>query len=80
MPRAKIAITLSEKALFRLDSLVRDGLYTNRSRAIEASVEEKLARLDRVLLARECSKLDRDFEKELAEEGFAEDSSKWPGY
>ena len=80
MPRAKIAITLGEKALLRLDSLVKDGLFANRSRAIEAAVEEKLSRLDRVLLAQECLKLDPDFEKELAEEGFAEDASKWPGY
>ena len=80
MPKAKIAITLGEKALLRLDSLVKDGLFANRSRAIEAAVEEKLSRLDRILLAQECLKLDPDFEKELAEEDFVEDASKWPGY
>lgn len=80
MPKAKIAITLNEKALSRLDRLVKDGVFANRSLAIESAVEEKLSRLDRVLLAQECLKLDPGFEKELAEEGFAEDASKWPGY
>ncbi|MGA2363465.1 MAG: ribbon-helix-helix domain-containing protein [Candidatus Aminicenantales bacterium] len=80
MPKAKIAITLSEEALNRVDRLVKDGTFINRSRAIEAAVKEKLSRLDRVLLAQECLKLDPAFEKELAEEGLAEDASKWPGY
>jgi len=80
MPKAKIAITLSEEALSRVDALVKDGTFANRSLAIETAVEEKLSRLDRVVLARECLKLDPAFEKELAEEGFAEDAAKWPGY
>jgi Arc/MetJ-type ribon-helix-helix transcriptional regulator len=80
MPKAKIAITLSENAVLRLDRLVKDGIYANRSRAIEAAITEKLSRLDRVRLAQECLKLDPAFEKELAEEGLAEDASKWPGF
>ena len=32
-----------------------------------------MARLDQGRLARECAKLDQDFEKALAEEGFAEE-------
>jgi Arc/MetJ-type ribon-helix-helix transcriptional regulator len=80
MPKAKIAITISEEALLRVDALVKDGTFANRSLAIETAVEEKLSRLDRVVLARECLKLDPAFEKELAEEGFAEDAAKWPGY
>ena len=32
-----------------------------------------MARLDQGRLARECAKLDPDFEKALAEEGFAEE-------
>ncbi len=80
MPKAKIAITLSEEALNRVDRLVKDGTFVNRSRAIEAAVEEKLSRLDRIRLAKECLNLDPAFEKELAEEGFAEDALKWPAY
>jgi len=80
MPKAKIAISLSEEILNRLDRLVRNKAYVNRSRAIEAAVMEKLRRLDRVRLAEECAKLDPAYEKELAEEGLSEEISKWPGY
>jgi metal-responsive CopG/Arc/MetJ family transcriptional regulator len=80
MRRAKIAISLSESALLGLDRLVRDKVYANRSRAIEAAVEEKLQRLERVRLAQECLKLDPAEEKELAEEGLSEELSRWPSY
>jgi metal-responsive CopG/Arc/MetJ family transcriptional regulator len=80
MPKAKIAISMSEQTLEGLDRLVRNKTFANRSQAIEAAVEEKLRRLVRVRLAQECSKLDPAYEKELAEEGFAEELSKWPEY
>jgi metal-responsive CopG/Arc/MetJ family transcriptional regulator len=80
MPKAKIAISISEQTLEGLDRLVRNKTFANRSQAIEAAVEEKLRRLVRVRLAQECSKLDPAYEKELAEEGFAEELSKWPEY
>ncbi|HUU36685.1 MAG TPA: ribbon-helix-helix domain-containing protein, partial [Candidatus Desulfaltia sp.] len=73
MPKAKIAISLGELTLERLDRLVRDKIFPNRSQAIEAVLAEKLDRLDRIRLARECSKLDPAEEKELAEEGFPEE-------
>lgn len=80
MRRAKIAISLGEAALEGLDRLVRDKVYANRSRAIEAAVEEKLQRIDRLRLAEECLKLDPAEEKELAEEGLSEELSRWPSY
>jgi metal-responsive CopG/Arc/MetJ family transcriptional regulator len=80
MPRSKIAISLDKQTLERLDDLVLKKAFANRSRAIEAAVEEKLQRLDRVRLAQECSKLDPAYEKELAEEGFSEELSQWPEY
>ena len=80
MPRSKIAISLDKQTLERLDDLVLKKAFANRSRAIEAAIEEKLQRLDRVRLAQECSKLDPAYEKELAEEGFSEELSQWPEY
>lgn len=80
MPKAKIAISLDEQTLERLDRLVRKKAFPNRSQAIEVAVEEKLRRLDRIRLAQECSKLDPAYEKELAEEGFSEELSRWPEY
>ena len=80
MGKARIAISLDESILERLDFLVNRRLYTNRSRAIQQAVEEKLERVGRSRLARECAKLDPRLEKALAEEGLSEDVSKWPAY
>jgi len=43
-------------------------------------VAEKLRKLERTRLARECAKLDPKFEKALAEEGMSEELSDWPEY
>lgn len=80
MATAKVAITLDKKILNRLDQLVEDHLFPNRSKAIQKAVEEKLDRLERNRLARECSKLDPAFEKTMAEEGMSEELGVWPEY
>ena len=80
MSTAKVAITLDENLLRRLDRLVKNRLFENRSRAIQEAVREKLSRLDRDRLARECAKLDRKFEQALAEEGLSDEVEEWPEY
>jgi metal-responsive CopG/Arc/MetJ family transcriptional regulator len=80
MGRSKVAVSLKEETLDQLDRLVEKAVFPSRSRAIQIAVEEKLERLERSRLARECSKLDRAFEKALAEEGMSEDLSAWPAY
>ena len=68
MGTTKIAITLNQNTLERLDRLVRNGVFANRSRAIQGAVQEKLERMERSRLAGECAKLDPDFEKAMTEE------------
>jgi len=80
MPRSKIAISLDASTLARLDILVAKAAFPSRSQAIQEAVEEKLTRLDRGRLARECAKLDPALEKRLAEEGLSEDVATWPEY
>jgi len=80
MSTAKVAITLDENLLRRLDRLVKNRLFENRSRAIQEAVREKLSRLDRDRLARECAKLDIKFEQALAEEGLSDEVEEWPEY
>jgi metal-responsive CopG/Arc/MetJ family transcriptional regulator len=80
MSRSKIAITIDESTLERLDELVEQSMFPSRSQAIQEAVDEKLARLKRNRLARECAKLNPAFEKSLAEEGLSEDLSEWPEY
>ena len=70
MPTSKIAITIDQNLLHRLDFLVKSQRFTNRSRAIQEAVTEKLARIDRSRLAQECAKLDPKFEQEMAEAEF----------
>jgi Arc/MetJ-type ribon-helix-helix transcriptional regulator len=71
MGRTKIAITLDTVVLDRIDRLVKEQAFPNRSRAIQEAVQEKLARLGRTRLYQECAKLDPTFEKALAEEGLS---------
>ncbi len=80
MARSKVAVSLEESTLDRLDRLVRIAVFPNRSQAIQIAVEEKLERIERSRLARECSKLDPEFEKSLAEESMSEELSEWPEY
>jgi len=80
VPTAKVAITLDEELLRKLDREVEEGKFPNRSRAIQDAVEEKLARLDRTRLIRESAKLDPEVEQKLADEGLAEDFEEWPEY
>ena len=80
MKSAKVAITIDREILERLDGLVKRRVFPNRSRAIQEAVSEKLTRLDRSRLARECSKLEPAVEQSLADEGLAHDLKAWPEY
>jgi len=80
MATSKIAITIDQNLLHRLDFLVKSQRFTNRSRAIQEAVAEKLARIERSRLAQECAKMDPKFEQEIAEEGFAAEMNEWPEY
>jgi metal-responsive CopG/Arc/MetJ family transcriptional regulator len=80
MNKAKIAVTLDQNIVEHLDRFVKENIFTNRSRAIQEAVQEKLERMERGRLARECAKLDPVFEKAMAEEGLSEDMSEWPEY
>jgi len=80
MSTAKIAITIEEELLEKLDRLVSSKVFPNRSKAIQEAIQEKLSRVNRNRLARECAKLDPKFEKALAEEGISQDMGEWPEY
>ncbi len=80
MAKSKVAVSLDVRILEKLDRLVEAAVFPSRSQAIQVAVEEKLARLERSRLARECAKLDPAFEKALAEEGLSEELAEWPEY
>ncbi|MGH7873434.1 MAG: ribbon-helix-helix domain-containing protein [Candidatus Binatia bacterium] len=80
MAREKLAITLDESTLDRLDKLVRKKVFPNRSQAIEEAVAEKLSRIEKKPFGPRVAKLDPAFEKALAEEGLSEELKEWPEY
>jgi Arc/MetJ-type ribon-helix-helix transcriptional regulator len=80
MPKTKLAVTLEADLVQHLDHLVDEHQFANRSQAIESAVAEKLARIAKTRLARECSKLEPAEEKALAEEGLAGSRDTWPEY
>ncbi|HXZ44668.1 MAG TPA: ribbon-helix-helix domain-containing protein [archaeon] len=80
MSTAKIAITIEKELLERLDRLVSSKVFPNRSKAVQEAIQEKLSRVNKSRLARECAKLDPKYERALAEEGLSQDISEWPEY
>ena len=80
MGKTKIAITLDEQYIDQLDAFVSKNVFQNRSQAIQESVKEKLDRIKRTRLAKECTKLDPNYEQAMADEGLSEDLNQWPEY
>ena len=80
MPTAKVAISIDDRLLKKVDLLVREKVYPNRSKIIQEAVKEKLVRIDKSRLANECAKLDVDFERNIAEEGISREIDSWPEY
>ena len=80
MRKTKVAITIDQALVERIDRLVARKRFSSRSNAVQLAVEAQLERLDRNRLARECAKLDRRQERLLAEEGASADLEGWPEY
>ncbi len=80
MATTKVAVTIDTTTLAELDQLVARHVFPNRSKAIQEAVEDKLARMRRDRLARECAKLDPREEKAIAEEGMDQELAAWPEY
>ena len=60
--------------------MVKSREFPNRSKAIQEAVADKLRRLERTRLARECGKLDPVYEQNMAEEGLLTEMDEWPEY
>jgi len=78
MSATKIAISIDEHILKEIDRLVQKKIYPNRSRAIQEAVQDKIERISKSRLARECAKLDSDEEIQLAEEGMDREVNERP--
>ena len=80
MTAEKIAITIDENLVKKIDLLIKEKIFPNRSKAIQEAVREKIEKLDKNRLAIECAKLDPKFEQAMADEGLSADMELWPEY
>jgi metal-responsive CopG/Arc/MetJ family transcriptional regulator len=80
MATNKVAITIDSDLLSKVDLLVSQRVFPNRSKAIQAALIDKLSLLRQTRLASECAKLDLQIEQQLAEEGIERDLTQWPTY
>src|SRR5260221_14583266 len=78
MSATKVAISMDETLLQRLDRLVKTRSFRSRSQAVQEAVSQKISRMDKRGLARECAKLDRKSEQAMADEGLPTEISAWP--
>jgi Arc/MetJ-type ribon-helix-helix transcriptional regulator len=75
----KIAITIDESLLLRVDRLIAEKRFPNRSRAIQEAVREKVDRMESNRLARELARLDPLFEQKMADDDLG-DVREWAEY
>jgi Arc/MetJ-type ribon-helix-helix transcriptional regulator len=80
MATNKVAITIDSELLSKVDLLVSQRVFPNRSKAIQEALIDKLSLLRQTHLASECAKLDPQIEQQLAEEGIEGDLTQWPIY
>lgn len=78
--KAKIAITIDEEYLNKIDCLVKEHVVPSRSSIIEEAIQDKLVYFDHELLIQECQKLNKDEEQEMSEQGMNIESEEWPKY
>ena len=80
MSKSTITITMDDSLLETVDRLVEQSVYADRSLAIQEAVKDKFKRVDDANFERELAKLDPDFERQMSEEGLAQDLLEWPEY
>jgi len=77
---AKVTISIESNLLKKVDRLVKERVFSNRSQAVQSAIEEKVSRLDNNRLARECAKLNKTEERSLADLGLADEAEEWLEY
>jgi metal-responsive CopG/Arc/MetJ family transcriptional regulator len=80
MSIAKIAVSINEKQLKKIDFYVKKHVFKSRSQAFQISINQTLQQLESDRLAEECAKLNPHFEQEMADMGLDEDLTSWPKY
>lgn len=77
---AKVTVSIEQTLLNRMDRLVKSRAFPSRSQVVQEAIKEKIARIDRNRLARECAKLSASEEQALADERLAGEAVEWDEY
>jgi Arc/MetJ-type ribon-helix-helix transcriptional regulator len=77
---AKVTVSIEAEIIKKVDRLVKEKVFRNRSQAVQTAVDEKLTRLEKNRLTIECSKLSKDEERAFADLGLAAEIEEWPEY
>lgn len=80
MSMAKIAVSIDNNQLKKIDFYVKKKVFKNRSQVFQQAIQQTLVHLEHDRLAKECAKLDVHFEQEMADIGLNEDLEGWPKY
>jgi metal-responsive CopG/Arc/MetJ family transcriptional regulator len=80
MATNKVAITIDSDLLSKVDLLVSQRVFPNRSKAIQEALTDKLSLIRQTHFASECAKLDPQVEQQFAEEGIEGELTQWPIY
>ncbi|MBU2514689.1 ribbon-helix-helix domain-containing protein [bacterium] len=80
MSVAKITISMEQQLLEKIDQMVKNKAFGNRSQAIQSAVKDKINKLEHTRLAKECAKLDMKYEQDFADEGLIMELDEWPEY
>ncbi|MBF0101887.1 MAG: CopG family transcriptional regulator [Desulfobacterales bacterium] len=80
METSRIAICIDNDLLNRIDLLVKSKTFPNRSKIFQEAIKEKIEKIERVRLYRECLKLDSDSEQKIADEGMESEFVEWEKY
>ncbi|MEO7658120.1 MAG: ribbon-helix-helix domain-containing protein [Pyrinomonadaceae bacterium] len=80
MSVAKVTISIESDLLKKVDRLVKESVFSNRSQAVQLAIQDKIAHIDKDRLARECAKLDKKEERASADIGLASVANEWPEY
>ncbi len=80
MSVAKIAISMDDQLLTKLDQFIAQKKFKTRSQAIQMAVRETILRLDHECLIHACAQLDSTYEQTVADEGLEQDSNEWPEF
>jgi metal-responsive CopG/Arc/MetJ family transcriptional regulator len=80
MSVAKIAISIDEQLLERLDAFIAQKKFKTRSQAFQVAVTKTMEQLDHRRLIDACAKLNPVVEQQMADEGLLKDSEAWPEF